>query len=113
MNGIEDNEFSQRWKSMAKEIPLPKAVIVVSAHWLTKGTLITAMDFPKTIHDFGGFPEKLFQVKYPAPGSPSIAKETASTTVKTPAIIMILPDSLHSCAKKVFSSSAAATWCIT
>ncbi len=78
MNGIEDNEFSNRWKLMAKEIPTPKAVLVVSAHWFTIGTSITAMDFPKTIHDFGGFPEALFQVQYPAPGSFSLAKETAS-----------------------------------
>lgn len=78
MNGIEDNEFSNRWKSMAKEIPTPKAVIVISAHWFTKGTSITAMDFPKTIHDFGGFPEALFQIQYPAPGDPQLAKSTAS-----------------------------------
>lgn len=78
MNGIEDNEFSQRWKSMAKEIPTPAAVLVVSAHWFSKGTRITAMDFPETIHDFGGFPQKLFDVQYPAPGNPALAKETAS-----------------------------------
>lgn len=78
MNGIEDNEFSNRWKAMAKEIPTPKAVLVISAHWFTKGTSITAMDFPKTIHDFGGFPEALFQVQYPAPGDPVLAKETVS-----------------------------------
>ncbi len=77
MNGIEDNEFSTRWSSMAKEIPVPKAVLVVSAHWFTKGTHITAMDFPKTIHDFGGFPKALFDVQYPAPGNPTLAKETA------------------------------------
>ena len=78
MNGIEDNEFSRRWSRMAKEIPTPKAVLVVSAHWFTKGTHITAMDFPKTIHDFGGFPKALFDVQYPAPGNPVLAKETAS-----------------------------------
>lgn len=78
MNGIEDNEFSQRWKQLAKEIPEPKAVLVVSAHWLSKGTRITAMDFPPTIHDFGGFPKELFEVQYKAPGSPALAAETVS-----------------------------------
>lgn len=78
MNGIEDNEFSRRWSSMAKEIPVPKAVLVVSAHWFTRGTQITAMDFPQTIHDFGGFPKELYEVQYPAPGNPALAKETAS-----------------------------------
>lgn len=78
MNGIEDNEFSRRWTQMAKEIPTPKAVLVVSAHWFSKGTHITAMDFPKTIHDFGGFPQALFDVQYNAPGNPALAKETVA-----------------------------------
>ena len=78
MNGIEDNEFSRRWRNMAKEIPTPAAVLVVSAHWFSKGTLVTAMDFPKTIHDFGGFPKALFDVQYKAPGNPALALETAS-----------------------------------
>ena len=77
MNGIEDNEFSHRWKQIAREIPTPKAVLVISAHWFTKGTKITALDFPPTIHDFGGFPQELFDVQYPAPGAPQLASETA------------------------------------
>jgi 4,5-DOPA dioxygenase extradiol len=78
MNGIEDNQFSRRWKKMAEEVPVPAAVLVVSAHWFTKGTKITAMDLPKTIHDFGGFPKQLFDVEYHAPGHPVLAKETAA-----------------------------------
>jgi len=85
MNGIEDNSFSRQWKKHVEHLPVPKAVLVISAHWLTNGTHITAMDFPHTIHDFGGFPQALFDVQYPAPGSPKIAQETKdlihSTTV--------------------------------
>ena len=87
MNGIEINEFSSTWTNMANAIQIPKAVLVVSAHWFTKGTRITAMDFPPTIHDFGGFPQALFDVQYPAPGDPKLAKETADL-VKSTSIVL-------------------------
>lgn len=83
MNGIENNAFSQEWKKKAESMPIPKAIICISAHWLTRGTFITAMDHPKTIHDFGGFPDELYKVEYNAPGDLELAKETSTLIKKT------------------------------
>ena len=86
MNAIEDNEYSNTWKTLPNELPKPQAILCISAHWETRGTYVTAMQKPKTIHDFGGFPQALFDVQYPANGSPALAKqlhtEIKSTDVK-------------------------------
>jgi 4,5-DOPA dioxygenase extradiol len=79
MNAIEENEFSLGWKHMAETIIRPEAILCISAHWETKGTMITAMQKPKTIHDFGGFPPALYNVQYPAPGDPVLAGEIKKT----------------------------------
>lgn len=79
MNALEYNEFSEGWKKITAGIPTPAAILCISAHWETRGTYITAMEKPKTIHDFYGFPKTLFDVQYPAPGSPQLADLTINT----------------------------------
>lgn len=76
MNAIEDNEFTQGFKNIAKTLAKPKAIVCISAHWETKGTKVTAMEFPRTIHDFGGFPQELYEQEYPAKGDYQLAKHT-------------------------------------
>ncbi len=83
MNAIEENEFVKGWRTIGQTLPKPNAILCVSAHWETKGTFVTAMEKPPTIHDFGGFPQALFDIQYPAPGSPELAKAAQDVIKKT------------------------------
>lgn len=75
MNTLEDNSFTQTWKKFGASIPTPKAILCISAHWFVDHTAVTAMPHPHTLHDFGGFPEKLFRFQYPASGDPELAQK--------------------------------------
>ncbi|HVO44084.1 MAG TPA: 4,5-DOPA dioxygenase extradiol [Aggregatilineales bacterium] len=84
-NAIEDNEFSRAWAEAASKLPRPRAVLCISAHWETVGTHVTSVDKPETIHDFYGFPRVLYEMQYPAPGSPALAHVTQETLHNTAA----------------------------
>jgi len=77
MNAIEDNAWSRAFKQLGRELPKPRAIVCISAHWFVEGSLVTGDERPKTIHDFGGFPDALQQVQYPAPGDVALARRVA------------------------------------
>jgi 4,5-DOPA dioxygenase extradiol len=85
LNVLLDNDFTRNWAAIGRRLPKPKAVLSVSAHWYLPGTMVTAMPAPRTIHDFGGFPRELYEVEYPAPGDPALARRVQSLLGDIPA----------------------------
>ena len=84
LNALQRNDYTSSWASIGQAIPRPKAVLAVSAHWYLPGTAVTAMPTPRTIHDFGGFPRELYEVKYPAPGDPDLAQRVKGLLAPIP-----------------------------
>lgn len=83
MNVLEENNYTQTWRELGENLPRPQAILAISAHWYTRGTAVTAMESPRTIHDFGGFPQALFDTHYTAPGSPALAQQIVEVLAPT------------------------------
>lgn len=86
LNVLEDNVWTRTWQRIGEEIPRPTAILAVSAHWCTHGVGVTAMDRPPTIHDFGNFPKAMFEIQYPAPGDPALARRVAEVLAPLPVV---------------------------
>ncbi len=86
LNVLADNQWTQGWQRVGEELPKPRAILAISAHWCTRGTGITAMDAPPTIHDFAGFPKAMYDIRYPAPGDPGLARRVAELLSPLPVV---------------------------